>query len=120
MLLIKLLLTCVPMEGIFGVGCVVVQLVQADRVGLVFRPEELGDLSVWPRGHVEMALQQGLMFPLDVAGPHLLEERLGSAALVLAAPDPGVAVPERRQEVDAGLVGSTVSHGDANQDVLGA
>ena len=48
----------------------------------------------------------------------LLNERLLGAALMGAAPDPGVAVPERGKEMELGGLRPTVGDGDLDEDVL--
>lgn len=66
-----------------------------------------------------MAVQECLMLSLDMSWPHLLEEGLGGASFVLATPYPRVAVPESGKDLNTSLLGTTIGHGDANQDVFG-
>ena len=57
--------------------------------------------------------------PRMPAGPLRRMLGLGPVALALAAPAPGVAEPERRQQVHRRGLGAAVGHGDADQDVVG-
>ena len=47
-----------------------------------------------------------------------LDARPGRAAFVFGPPTPGVAKPQRRQQVQPRRLGAAVGHGDADQDVV--
>ena len=110
-------LTHSPVEGILGVRCVVVRPVQLQAVGLVLRPQQWRLLPVGVRTHVEVVDAERLMLASHVPFLDRLHERLPRATLVLAAPDPRVAVPQRRQEVNPSCLGPAVGSRNANEDI---
>lgn len=83
-----------PVEGIFCVGCVVVQAIETNRIGLVLRPKKLWLFLVRPHVNVEVALIECFMFSSYMVWLHLFQHWFGCAPLMLAPPDPRVSVPE--------------------------
>ena len=110
-------LTHSPVEGVLGVRSVVVQPVQLQAVGLVLRPQQWRLLPVGVRAHVEVADAERLMLASHVPFPDRFHEWLPCAALVLAAPDPRVAVPQRRQQVNPSCLRPAVGSRNANEDI---
>ena len=107
--------TNLPVEGIFHVWRVILDPKQLDTVGLVLGPQQRWLLAVGAWADKPVVEPQGLMLALHVTLPNLLHDRLPSAALVFAAPDPRVPVPQRWQEVYRGRVWPTVGDGDPNE-----
>ena len=57
-----------PVEGIFGVGGVVIQAIETDGVGLILGPKQLRLFLVGTHINIEMVLIERLVLSTDVVG----------------------------------------------------
>jgi len=107
-------------KGVFYIGGVLFNVVEAAGVGFVFgeEPFERG-LAVGGFGGEDEGLEFGV-FASDAVGAGGGEAGLEGAAFVLAAPDPGVAKPESGQHVEGGGVRAAIGEGEADEGVVGA
>ena len=110
--------TLSPVEGIFGVRSVLLYSKESHGVGFVLCPQQWRLLAIWTRTHVEMTDSKCFVVPSRVPLPHLLHEWLPRAALMFAAPDPRVPVPQSGQEVEPGCLRPTICHRDLYQNII--
>ena len=117
-------------KRVLHVGRVLIRLEEPPGVGLVLGEEEarlhLGEGRLrsgtrWAEEggtNLETETPQGRMFADQRAGARRADGRLDGAALVPAAPDPGVPEPEGRQEVESSVVRAAVRSRDPDQDIV--
>ena len=94
-------------------------VVESREVGLVLGEEQLGGSIRSRRLRLELVAAQRRMLGDDLARARAAELGSRRVAVPLAAPAPRVAEPERRQQVQGGVVGAPVGHGDPDDDVVG-
>ncbi len=99
----------VLVEGVLHIGRVVRHVEEPQRVRLILCEQHwrLVARRVRPDGEQEPA--ERLMLGPQRRGVDRLDVRLGRAILVLAAPDPGVAKPQRRQQVQEPLAAASIA-----------
>ena len=88
------------------------------RVALVLRKEQHGLFARRRRRQLEDGCTERGVRADDAPRPVARERRLGVIALAVPTPAPGVAIPERRQQMQRRGVRPAIGHGDANADVV--
>ena len=108
------------MKGVFDVSRVLRSPEEELRIRLVFGEEPLARCAVRRRIRSQAEFIERFVPGLQLAIGRQLDASLFGAALVAAAPDPGVAKPERGQHVNRRWCGAAIGDRDADQRVVGA
>ena len=86
-------------------------------VGLVPSPQEFRGITGLVLAHVQVVHPERLVFAEHHVFPDLFHHGFLRVSLVLVAPPPRVAVPQRRQDVNPRASGPAVAHLDADEDI---
>ncbi len=92
---------------------------QALGVGLVVGEQQLGEAAVGPGPGDERDAAERRVVGLEPARPGGGDRRPGRILVVVPPPAPGVAEPQRRQQVQRRRVRAAVADRDADEDVVG-
>src|ERR1035437_6290310 len=97
-------------ECVFDIRRLVFHTEQLLRVGLVLREQELRRFAIRPRSGGKPACAEVGMLGLKHSLAGHCDARLGLAALVFGPPTPGIAIPQRGQQMLMRRLGAAVGH----------